>query len=453
MRHITIAWKLFRLINFWIWNHWKSDFEERFSLRIKKAIESLGGGFLKIGQIMSMRHDLLPEHYCDQLRNCLDSAQPIPPHLGEKILAPIMSHFQELSKDPIASASVAQVHEGILNSGEHVAVKILRPGIRRTMKQDAFWWKIIGRSSKRFYPKVDPKDWKALVDFVAHQIVQETDLRNELKNMKVMRRKYPLDKISIPKTYEKFCSNRILVMEFFEGENLNQKMLTSNKEEKTLLAEKLCELFRIHTRESILNGFFHGDLHPANIIFLENGTIGLLDFGSIGYYPKSVRKGLLLYLLGTVLYDPEIAAEGARIVSSQYAPETFDMDRYRARATEVMDWFKDAPYEEMTTTQFLLIGISATMEQGALFDPVVSIYSRSSCSIDGALRTLSPHIIWPKQLQAFMIQTYMEFKMQDIGSPSHIILNIEKLWHIVERSPEKVRDMFEKFFEKQKTSA
>ena len=214
MRHIIIALHSIRLALFFLFFRKSFDFHDRFSTKVQETFEVLGGGFIKIGQMMSMRVEFLPEVYCQKLRNCYDAAPAISHKDVQKCLKGIEQHFSSIEWEPIASASVAQVHKAELLTGEIVAVKILRPGIRKVIRKDLFWWNLLAFFVKKRFSRIPKKKWKEMVTYVCEHVVQETDLINEAKNMALMQRKVLTDRIMIPQVHSLLSSSSVLIMEF-----------------------------------------------------------------------------------------------------------------------------------------------------------------------------------------------------------------------------------------------
>ena len=232
-------------------------------------------------------------------------------------------------------------------------------------------------------------------------------------------------------------------MEFLAWKTLNQVIREANYDQ-TWLTQFTVDTFIEHIRMASLTWFFHADLHPANIVILENDKIGLLDFWSVGYFAEDQRWPFILYMLGSVMYDVDIAVRGAVILWQP--PEGFDREEFRARSAQVMDWFRDVTAKEMTPTQYLLHGIQIMLDYGGLFPPVVPLYARSSANLDGIIRSLNPDYILAYPMRAVMFQTYKDHKLANARLVPRVILLLEELLDVVEDSPEKIREIIDRVF-------
>jgi ubiquinone biosynthesis protein len=265
-------------------------------VELRMLFEELGGSFVKLGQLLSLRPDLIPKEYCDELGKLQDDVDPIPYHEIEHVIKselkqPVKKLFKSFDKKPIASASIGQVHVARLTNGKKVAVKIMRPGIRALMATDLEILDYLSRIFKHHVKQelVDPEE---IFQEFKHYTENEMDYLKEAYTIKKFYANFRNDrKIKIPIVYEKLTTHRVLTMEFIEGVELREILMHPQKY-KRLNKKKISELIVYSIMKQIfIDGFFHGDPHPGNII-VNKGSIGYIDFGIVGALDEEMRERL-----------------------------------------------------------------------------------------------------------------------------------------------------------------
>ena len=272
----------------------KFNNSKKSPINLRMALEELGPTFIKIGQILSTRPDLLPEEYINELIKLQDSApeesfENIKSVFEESINKKIYDCFLYFSKKPTASASIAQVHEAILNDGRAVIVKIQRPNIYNTMKTDIdIIKKIIKLSKGRI--DIDIVDPLAVIEELESTTEKELDFIDESKSIvKFRENNENISPIYAPDVISSLCSEKVLTLEYINGFKINDmKMIEkkgySNKEIAKKLALSYC-------KQIFDDGFFHGDPHPGNLL-ISNGRICFIDFGITGELDEGLKNWL-----------------------------------------------------------------------------------------------------------------------------------------------------------------
>ena len=272
--------------------------------RVRRAIEALGPTFIKLGQIMAARSDLLGPEWTNELGKLHAQVSPVPwarigPQLEEDLGGSPEEIFAEFDKAPIASASIAQVYKARLHSGEEVIVKVLRPGLRRIIEADlrlmAHGARIVEREWKemgRYKPQEQMRQ-------LAQGINGELDLANEARNCERLAAQFfGRDDIVFPKIFWEWTTERVLVQEFLPGIFLNDHAgLDAGKFDKIDLAKRGTGAF---LQMALVEGVFHADPHPGNLMALPGNRIGFIDFGLIGRLSQR-RRDQLLMMIGAML--------------------------------------------------------------------------------------------------------------------------------------------------------
>ncbi|WP_449539763.1 ABC1 kinase family protein [Ferdinandcohnia sp. Marseille-Q9671] len=267
---------------------WDRLWEEMGS-RFRKTLFELEGLLIKVGQILSTRADLLPTPFIKQIQDLTDKVPPSKWEEIENILkeewgTTIHHHFLSVETEAVASASIGEVYQGVLKSGEKVAIKVQRPHIHSILKIDFRTLAIIIWFADRFAPV--PKgfiNFNVLFTEIKQVIERELDYTKELQALEAFKKRFKdLDSVSIPVSYPEYCTSKVLVMEWVDGMKISEAEVLQ-KEDRIKLAQNLMKLFLPQWLEP---GIFHADPHPGNVLVSKEGNIILLDFGMVGEITK-----------------------------------------------------------------------------------------------------------------------------------------------------------------------
>ena len=274
---------------------------------LRLALEELGPSFVKLGQLMSTRADIFPQDWIEELTRLQDQVPPIPfPRIQQiieqELNRPLNDLFKTIDSQAIAAASVAQVHAGVLMTGESVAVKVIRPGIRKKIQQDI---RVMVALARRFEKLSESGRLVGAVNVVREferTIFKELDMFIEAGNMARFAQNFrKIDEIHIPGVFWDYTSRSVLVMEYVEGVKMDQvdaiRAMGIDPESIALIG------LRSFSRQLMEFGFFHADPHPGNTIVMPDGRVGLVDFGIIGYLEDSMMRKVAELFLGFAEHD------------------------------------------------------------------------------------------------------------------------------------------------------
>jgi ubiquinone biosynthesis protein len=278
-------------------------------------LERLGPTFVKIGQLLSTRADLLPIAYLEQLSRLQDDVAPfafdqVEEVIFEELGTRVSKVFREFTPQPIAAASLGQVHVAVLHDGQRVAVKVQRPGIRRTMARDFESLERIADVLDSHSKWSERYEFRKIVDDFRRTLVRELDYRQEAHNLKVIgERTERFDKIVIPKGIEEYTTSRVLTMQFIHGRKVTE---LSEIDRKVLNGHELADqLLRAYLEQTLVDGFFHADPHPGNVFVTAEGKVALIDLGMVGRIAPRLREQLLKLLIAISHGRGEEVAEHA----------------------------------------------------------------------------------------------------------------------------------------------
>ena len=275
--------------------------------RLRMAFEELGATFIKLGQILSTRPDIIPREFIIELEKLQSNAPPFPFSdvqriVGEDLNLPIEKIFMEFEQTPFAAASIAQVHHAKLTTGESVVVKIQRPGISQIIETDMNILFSIAKLLEKHVSESRLYNPTELIDEFKKTIRHELDFTIEGANTDYFYRTFAGNKnIKIPKVYWQFSSRRVLTLEEIRGikidiiETLNEKNINRKKIAQICIEFFFDQIFK--------HGFFHADPHPGNLFVLEDGRIGLVDFGIVGHLNREMLRYITSWLLALLKKD------------------------------------------------------------------------------------------------------------------------------------------------------
>jgi len=255
--------------------------------RIRMAVEALGPTFIKLGQILSNRPDLIPRALRQELTRLQRDVPPFPAEqaialIEEELDKPLRDLFKEFDKTPVAAASIAQVHRAVLHGGEVVAVKVQRPNLKELVQIDVEILKEIAVLLERYVPesrRFSPRD---IVNEFEHGIIQELDFCRESAAIARFAAQFQGDnEIKVPFVYSGYCSKRVLTMEFIEGQTISGLLAEKSQDSATVVKIAMTGV-NLTLKQIFTYGFFHADPHPGNILILGDGRLCYIDFGLTG---------------------------------------------------------------------------------------------------------------------------------------------------------------------------
>jgi ubiquinone biosynthesis protein len=373
---------------------------------VKETIEKLGPTFVKCGQFLSIRPDLVPPEFCDEFRKLQDQVPPFSFEFAkveiEKELGQTCAElFTEFDETPVAAASVSQVHRAKLKSGEEVAVKVQRPGIREAMETDILIMLFFASLLEIFLPSIRKNRPKMLVKEFSRWTDRELDFIREGKNALEFFyyfKDYP--QVAFPKVFLDHTTERVLVLEFIRGTNILDvpAELIDKKAVAHLLADSLL-------KQIFVDGFFHGDPHLGNIFLVEGNTITYLDFGIVGYLTRELREWSFDLLYGIAEGNiPRVIDTFLELCSVD--PEDVDIPSYRREINEVLSELHACEIAGVPFTCTLERFLNTSLAFGIDVPRDFVIMAKAITTLEGTCMTLAPDIRLMEYLKPF-VEKYM----------------------------------------------
>ena len=348
--------------------------------RLKYTIIKLGASFIKLAQVLATRSDFFDEDYLNELRNLHDQI----PAMNEKDFNEIYNRaffnksFKEFDNNAIASASIGQVHIAYLENGKKVAVKLRRKNIKEQVQADIKIIKYFNHIFKPLFSHNTKNSIEAVISEFSKMIIEEVSLTKELENLVKFKEVYKDQKIKFPKPYKKYCSDDALVMSYEEGfrfddkENILKHKIDFNKIISTLVD--------FYTTQMLINGYFHADPHPGNLLVTKKGKLVLLDFGMVKTIPNEKRIAIIelikaaneqdyeLYInaskrLGTISYEASTSylAEFTSKMFAIFSNNSLDSQSMQKLAFEVLESTRNLPFK-LPSDAIYILRVSAIIE-------------------------------------------------------------------------------------------
>ncbi|HEX3015297.1 MAG TPA: AarF/ABC1/UbiB kinase family protein, partial [Desulfobacteria bacterium] len=283
------------------------------AIRFRHMALEMEGLLIKIGQFFSTRVDILPVEYTRELAQLQDEVPPIPFTGISRVIEREFGDspekiFTSINPEPVAAASLGQVHRGTLPSGEDVAIKVLRPGIEEIIKVDLRAFRHVIRMLKVFTDWNKTIDLKALYDEFSKTVLAELDYAQERANLERFRKNFAKEKkITVPKVYDQYSRKKVLTMQYITGYKVTDTVAL--RAAGIDLAELARRLVNSYLKQVLVDGFFHADPHPGNLFVRPDGTVVFIDFGMVGRIPPGGKEGGQKMIKAILDGDPELLTE------------------------------------------------------------------------------------------------------------------------------------------------
>ncbi len=398
---LTIADKTSKSANLIEWSLWfipAKHREKSLPLRLKLAFEQLGPVFVKFGQLLSTRPDLIPPSFLEQLAKLQNQVKPFDSQLSRDIIEkslgqPIQKVFSEFSDDPVASASIAQVHKArLLENGKFVAVKVMRPKVAKIINKDIQLLKLVANLVEKLFSDGKRLRPQEVVKEFENTIHEELDFLQEAANSTELARLHRDDnRIIIPEIYYDYCTKDIIVMEWMKGTPIsNIAELRAKNIDLVKLSHYGVEIFYTQVFHF---GFFHADMHPGNILCSPDGRYIALDFGIVGCLSEEDKRYLAINILA--FFNRDYKKVATTHVESGWAPKDTPIEQFENAIRAVCEPIFNKPLAQISFAQVLIKLFQVSRRFGIVVQPQLILLQKTIVNVEGLGRLLNPELdLW-----------------------------------------------------------
>ena len=363
-------------------------------VKMRLMLEALGPTFVKVGQILSMRSEILPQSFCDELAKLRADADPMPYQtvldtLTHEYGRPVEEIFLHIDAVPLGSASLAQVHRAKLLTGEDVAVKVQRPGVREIMAQDVSIMRTIAKAAAKMVPSAQVVDLRGVVEELWDTFESETDFLVEARNLSEFKRFCePYRCVDCPKPYMELCTEHVVVMDYVDGISVSHpEQLVEAGYDLKEIGTKLVDNYATQVLDA---GFFHADPHPGNII-IAGGQIVLIDLGMTGRLNLTTRSVLKQMIFAVAKQDSPALADGLlRFAGAEAEPE--DYPALLADLDVIVAEYGTVDLSELDIAAFVTALTQLAQRHGIEVPSTVTTVARALVTLEGLLDEFIPDV-------------------------------------------------------------
>jgi len=413
--------------------------------RVRLALEALGPTYIKFGQVMSTRPDLIPPAMLAELRRLQEHVPPFPPEeaiatIERELCGRIDELFLAFERKPMAAGSLAQVHKALHLDGTPVAIKIRRPNAVRNIERDLSLMQELAGLIERHIPEAKVFDPIGLVNYFARTIRRELNFAREGRTMDDFRRMFKKDAtLAIPQVYWDRTTEAVLTMDFVDGYRINDYLALANP--PCPPAQIAANGARIFMKMAIELGIFHGDPHPGNMRIQYDGTICLLDYGMVGLMEDSTREMLVDLLQAVNRRDVESLV---RIVLALGEPfREVDEALLRVDLQDFLANYYGLELERLHVSQMLTDFVGILSSHGLRCPASVMLLVRVLVTLDGVGRQLDPAFNLATELQPF-IERLVRDRYQPKRMAARLVNDSQKLFRIAHELPEQISQTLKK---------
>ncbi len=373
-------------------------------VRLRLAMEELGPTFIKLGQILSTRPDLIPRQYAEEFQKLQDrvpsiSLEAIQTQIQKELGYPVEEVFEEFSSVPIAAASIAQVHRGRLKSGEDVVVKVRRPGIERLVETDLDILMGLAYLIERHFPTGDLYDPIGIVKEFRRTISREMDFSREGHTIDRFAANFANDpSVYVPRVYWDSTGESVLTMEYVAGTKVSDfDLLQEQGYDLKEIAHNGANAF---LKQVLVHGLFHGDPHPGNIFILEDNTVCMLDYGMVGRLDENLKFQLVDLLVALLQRDVDRLIN--LLLYSGELTEEVNTRQLRRDLSEFIDNYYEIPLQEINAGKLLVEFVEILTQYRIKFPSDLMLLAKALVTMEGLGRQLDPDFNMIGHLKPFM---------------------------------------------------
>ncbi|MBN1126887.1 MAG: AarF/ABC1/UbiB kinase family protein [Sedimentisphaerales bacterium] len=416
------------------------------AMRVRLAMEELGPTFIKMGQLLSTRPDLLPVEYIEELELLQDQVKP---EKTEKILSELTHQlggkpeeiFESFQVEPIAAASIAQVHRARTKDGRECVLKIRRPGIVQTIRTECEILDNLAGLVKARFAQAETFDPQRMIREFSHAVGKEVDLANERRNQKRFLHNFDGDEtIHVPRIFDEYCSEGVLTMEYIDGVKPSEiEKLTEAGLDPRKIAQRGADFV---LKQVFEHGFFHTDPHPGNFLVMQDNVLAPLDFGQVGRLTSQDRQ-LLRYIVVAIV-DGDVNKIIQGLERMEMLPDSVSLIDLQRDVEEILDSYSHLPLKDIPFREAIGRGFDAIRKHRIRPPADFTLMLKSLMTIESFASSLDPDF----QIIEYLKPYARKFTLQEIG-PGNLFRGLQRMTRdagqLAQRLPDDAATILSKF--------
>src|SRR5690606_37289188 len=423
------------------------DKEENFDQTPEELVEDLkqmGPTYIKLGQLLSTRPDLLPDAYLTALATLQDDVPPIPYDevhkiVEEEIGTRISKAFSSFDEEPLASASIGQVHKAYLRSGKPVAVKVQRPGIRKQFLDDLDTLKELAEFAVKHTKVAKKYAFDEVLAELRHILLQELDYVREAQNLMLLGKNLrEFEDITVPQPILDYSTSKVLTMAFIQGTKITS--IYPLKRLENDLSHLVDQLVDAYLKQLITDGFVHADPHPGNVHLTDQNKIALIDLGMVAKFTPNMQEKLLQLLIALSQNDGKACAEV--LLSMSEVTGEADLRTFKKTINHLVMDSQNTMAKEMQTGRLLIQMNRVAAENGIHISVEVNILGKILLNMDQIVAVLEPEFDLRKAIRSH-VNKVMRSKMYDEMKPENLFSIALQTKHLAENMPDRLNKISE----------
>src|SRR5690625_1369997 len=414
--------------------------ERKAAKELADDLVEMGPTYIKLGQLLSTRPDLLPEVYLDALTELQDDVAPIAYEVIEEIIQEelglrISKAFNYFAKEPLASASIGQVHIAELRNGQKVAIKIQRPGIRKLFVEDLEVLLSLAEKAEKFSKTARQFSLFDILEELKYMLLQELNYEREADNLIMLKdnlETFPL--LKVPMVYQDYCSSKVLTMELIEGKKVTDYSPLSLMDYPT--EELVDEVIKGYLKQIIVDGFAHADPHLGNIHLTKDNKIALLDLGMAVRFSSKMQEEIMRLIIALSSNDGEKVAK-ILLQISDYNESELDIKSFKKLIIRQAQENEFAKAKDLSTGKIIIEINKIAAMHGIKLPVELAVLGKILLNLDQIIAALSPEHDLQKTMRSY-VDSLMRQHMKKELKTGNLLENLLQSKELVESFPERV---------------
>ena len=404
--------------------------------RLRLTLERLGPTFIKFGQVLSVRPDLIPKSYIKELEKLQDSVPPfsydiVKQRIRKELGKDVNEIFSSFEKKPLASASISQVHKAILKDGKNAAVKIQRPDVKKIMETDIEIMFYVAKLLEARIPKIRKFSPVQVIEEFSKWTEKELDFKREAMNAKIFAKNFSESKtVKIPEIYPDLTTNRILTMEFIDGIELHN--IKEIKRKKINLIPLLNNGFDAVLTQVFVHGFFHADPHPGNILITKDKKLAFVDFGIVGHFDEELKTKSIDLFYGIISNNPETIVATLADLSGA---EIENMEELKYEISDLLEPLQSSNITNVKVSRILEEILELALNHGIKTPMAFVLFGKTIITLEGIALEYDPAFNIVESSRPF-IEKLMRQRYNPIYQFNQLMKNMLKFKRFAEQLPD-----------------